>query len=45
MEVIPEGVRVKDALMTAAGAGELDGAMPDGRIKQVSDGIDEFAGC
>ena len=44
VEMIPEGVGVKDALMAAAGAGELDGAMPDGRIKQVADRVDEFAG-
>ena len=43
VEVIPEGVRVKDALMTAAGAGELDGVVADGRVEQVTDGIDEFA--
>ncbi|RKS90920.1 hypothetical protein DFR51_0464 [Sphingosinicella microcystinivorans] len=45
VEMIPEGVRVKDALMTAAGAGELDGIVADGRVKQVADGVGEFAGC
>lgn len=43
VEVIPEGVRVKDALMTAAGAGELDGIVADGRVKQVADRVGEFA--
>lgn len=43
MEVIPEGVRVKDALMAAAGAGELDGVVADGCVKQVADWVGEFA--
>lgn len=44
VEVIPEGVRVKNSLMTAAGAGELDGVVADGRVEQVADGVGEFAG-
>lgn len=44
MEVIPEGVRVKDALMATAGAGELDGVVADSRVEQVADGVGEFAG-
>ena len=42
--MIPERVRVEDALMTAAGAGELDGVVADGRVEQVADGVGEFAG-
>lgn len=44
MEVIPEGVGVKDVLMAAAGAGELDGVVTDSRVEQVADGVDQLTG-